>query len=100
MVGAYPMHDEIRSLFRAKTSVSYAYTADCTEEQKDKGELFYVDLGTSFNEPEVIDNLYFYNYFDIISDEEKERQRKEFCEGPDRDDPIIGGGCENYPLKK
>ncbi|MDR6541435.1 hypothetical protein ABIC56_003937 [Acinetobacter bereziniae] len=73
LVGAYPMHDEIRSLFRAKTSVSYAYTADCTEEQKDKGELFYVDLGTSFNEPEVIDNLYFYNYFDIMTLEQKKQ---------------------------
>ncbi|MFW1945404.1 hypothetical protein ACG93R_18085 [Acinetobacter guillouiae] len=98
LVGAYPMHDEIRNKFRSKTRVGYKLTADCNDNQQ--GKYFYIELSTSFNDPEVIDHMYFYNYFDSISDEEKKIQRKKFCEGPDRDDPIIGGGCENYPLKK
>jgi hypothetical protein len=73
LVGPYPMHNSIRSLFRAKTSVSYSYTADCSEEQKNKGKYFYVNLGTSYGEPEVIDNLYFYNYFDTMTDEQKKK---------------------------
>lgn len=76
--------------------MSYNFTADCKDKQQ--GESFYIELSTSFDDPEVIDFMFFYNCFDTISDKEKERQRKEFCEGPDRDDPIIGGGCENYPL--
>ena len=89
---------EIRNKFRSKTRVRYKVTADCNDNQQAK--YFYIELSTSFNDPEVIDHMYFYNYFDSISDEEKKIQRKKFCEGPDRDDPIIGGGCENYPLKK
>ncbi|WP_288499700.1 hypothetical protein [uncultured Acinetobacter sp.] len=98
LVGAYPMHKQIRDKFSSETRVSYSYTARCKDNQP--GELFGIELSTSFDDPEVIDHMYFYNYFDSISDEEKKRQRKEFCEGPDREDPIIGWACENYPLKK
>ena len=73
LIGAYPMHDEVRNLFHAKSSVAYEYTVNCAEEQKSKGELFYIDLGTSYNEPEVIDNLYFYNYFDTMTEEQKKQ---------------------------
>nr|WP_032877597.1 hypothetical protein [Acinetobacter sp. ANC 3929] len=97
LVGAYPMHDEVRNKFHSKTRVSYNLTISCENDQK--GRPFGIELSTSFNDPEVIDHMYFYNYFDSISDEEKARQRKEFCEGPDRDHPILGGGCENYPIK-
>ncbi|MCU4580489.1 hypothetical protein KTJ32_05720 [Acinetobacter gyllenbergii] len=69
LVGAYPMHDEIRSKFHAKTLVSYNLTADCNENQK--GEPFGIELSTSFNGPEVIDHLYFYNYLDSMSEEQK-----------------------------
>ena len=98
LVGAYPMHNQIRDKFSSETRVSYKLATDCKDNQP--GKYFYIALSTSFDDPEVIDHMYFYNYFDSISDEEKKRQRKEFCEGPDRDDPIIGWACENYPLEK
>ena len=60
LVGAYPMHDEIRSKFHSKTWVSYNLTISCENNQK--GEPFGVELSTSFNDPEVIDHMYFYNY--------------------------------------
>ncbi|EPH30868.1 hypothetical protein GCM10025882_40260 [Acinetobacter gyllenbergii] len=69
LVGAYPMHDEIRSKFHSKTRVSYNLKADCNENQK--GEPFGIELSTSFNDPEVIDHLYFYNYLDSMSEEQK-----------------------------
>ncbi len=95
------MQSEMRKLFESTSSVKYEYTADCTPDQEKKGEYFYVDLGTTFEEPEIIDSLFFYNYFDSMSDEEKERYRKDFCDGPDRDHPIIGGWCDDYyPVKK
>jgi hypothetical protein len=71
LVGAYPMHDEIRDKFRAETGVSYNFTADCNDNQQ--GKYFYIELSTSFNDPEVIDNLYFYNYFDIMTEEQKKQ---------------------------
>jgi len=73
LVGPYPMHNAIRSLFQAETSVSYSYTADCSEEQKNQGESFLVHLGTSYGEPEVVDNLYFYNYLDSMTEEQKKK---------------------------
>ncbi|WP_332606114.1 DUF7738 domain-containing protein [Acinetobacter sp. ESBL14] len=69
LVGAYPMHDEIRSKFHSKTRVSYNLKADCNENQK--GDVFGIELSTSFNDPEVIDHLYFYNFFDSMSEEQK-----------------------------
>ena len=102
LIGAYPMQEEIREKFSASTGVSYSYSADCLPTQiKNGGEDFSMELSTSFEDPEVIDHMYFYNYFDSMSDEEKERYRKDFCDGPDRDHPIIGGWCDDYyPAKK
>ncbi|NIE96962.1 hypothetical protein F3J02_10820 [Acinetobacter sp. Tr-809] len=71
LVGAYPMHDEIRSKFHSKTRVSYNLTADCNENQK--GESFGIELSTSFNDPEVIDHMYFYNYLDSMTEEQKKQ---------------------------
>ncbi|CEI52016.1 hypothetical protein [Acinetobacter bereziniae] len=72
LVGAYPMHDEIRDKFRAKTSVSYNYTtAYCNDNQK--GESFGIELSTSFNDPEVIDHMYFYNHLDIMTEDQKKK---------------------------
>ncbi|MFH4159045.1 DUF7738 domain-containing protein, partial [Acinetobacter bereziniae] len=71
LVGAYPMHDEIRDKFRAKTSVSYNYTVYCNDNQK--GESFGIELSTSFNDPEVIDHMYFYNHLDIMTLEQKKQ---------------------------
>ncbi|MFV5263165.1 hypothetical protein ACMUMS_06270 [Acinetobacter courvalinii] len=69
LVGAYPIHDEIRSKFHSKTRVSYNLTADCNENQK--GESFGIELSTSFNDPEVIDHMFFYNYLDSMTEEQK-----------------------------
>ncbi len=71
LVGAYPMHDEIRSKFHSKTWVSYNLTISCENNQK--GEPFGVELSTSFNDPEVIDHMYFYNYLDSMSEEQKKQ---------------------------
>lgn len=69
LVGAYPMHDEIRSKFHSKTRVSYNLTSVCNENQK--GEEFGIELSTSFNDPEVIDHMFFYNYLDSMTEEQK-----------------------------
>ncbi|MBJ9904261.1 hypothetical protein [Acinetobacter bereziniae] len=71
LVGAYPMHDEVRDKFRAETSVSYNYTAYCNDNQK--GESFGIELSTSFNDPEVIDHMYFYNHLDTMTLEQKKQ---------------------------
>ena len=71
LIGAYPMHDEVRSKFHSKTRVSYDYTATCTENQK--GENFGIELSTSFNDPEVIDHMFFDNYLDTMTEEQKKQ---------------------------
>ena len=35
------------------------------------GERFDIELSTSFNDLEVIDHMYFYNYLDSMSEEQK-----------------------------
>jgi hypothetical protein len=71
LVGAYPMHDEIRNKFRTETRVSYNFTADCNDNQQ--GESFGIELSTSFNDPEVIDYMYFYNNLDTMTLEQKKQ---------------------------
>ncbi|RZG72926.1 hypothetical protein [Acinetobacter sp. WCHAc060025] len=71
LIGAYPMHDEVRSKFYSKTRVSYNYTAGCTDTQK--GESFGIELSTSYNDPEVIDYMFFYNYLDTMTEEQKKQ---------------------------
>ena len=62
---------EIRNKFRSKTRVGYKLTADCNDNQQ--GKYFYIELSTSFNDPEVIDHMYFYNYLDTMTEEQKKQ---------------------------
>ncbi|MDA3441116.1 hypothetical protein MJ046_12230 [Acinetobacter bereziniae] len=71
LVGAYPMHKQIRDKFSSETRVSYSYTARCKDNQP--GELFGIELSTSFDDPEVIDHMYFYNYLDSMTEEQKKQ---------------------------
>lgn len=71
LVGAYPMHKQIRDKFFSETRVSYSYTARCKDNQP--GELFGIELSTSFDDPEVIDHMYFYNYLDSMTEEQKKQ---------------------------
>lgn len=71
LVGAYPMHKQIRDKFRSETRVSYNYTARCKDKQE--GGSFGIELSTSFNDPEVIDHMYFYNYLDTMTEEQKKQ---------------------------
>lgn len=71
LVGAYPMHKQIRDKFPSETRVSYSYTARCKDNQP--GELFGIELSTSFDDPEVIDHMYFYNYLDTMTEEQKKK---------------------------
>jgi hypothetical protein len=106
LVGAYPMHDEIRSAFRAETSVSYKSSADCTSDQEPHGGGgFFIEVGTSFAEPEVIDSLYFYNSFDTMDDEQKaawseERNKKDCMDPKTRNDWLIKEECDEWLEKQ
>ena len=71
LVGAYPMHKQIKDKFSSETRVSYSYTARCKDNQP--GELFGIELSTSFDDPEVIDHMYFYNYLDTMTEEQKKK---------------------------
>lgn len=71
LIGAYPMHDEVRTKFRSKTRVSYNYTAHCTDTQK--GGSFGIELSTSYNAPEVIDHMFFDNHLDTMTEEQKKQ---------------------------